>query len=106
MELLLLIGAHAIGDYALQSDYIAKNKGLDFWILLMHVFIWCTSISLCWSYLGNTILLHQYILILFIPHLICDYLKSHNLTFKNNKVSIILDQSIHIFQILILLLVS
>lgn len=36
---LLLLAGHALGDYALQSDYMAKEKANSLWVLLMHALI-------------------------------------------------------------------
>lgn len=36
---LLLLAGHALGDFALQSNYIATEKARSLWILLMHSLI-------------------------------------------------------------------
>ena len=36
--IIYIIIAHAIGDYVLQSSYLAGNKGKDDYILLIHCY--------------------------------------------------------------------
>ena len=56
MILLKLLFAHALGDYFLQTDYLACNKGRDNYLLIMHsilytlgiFFIFSTDIALTW----------------------------------------------------------
>ena len=34
--LFFIIACHAVGDYFLQSDFLARTKGENFWHMLMH----------------------------------------------------------------------
>lgn len=42
---IFVIFGHFIGDFALQSEWIAKNKGLYWYVLLAHGMIWTGVIS-------------------------------------------------------------
>lgn len=52
MNIIWLIFAHYIGDFALQSDWQAKNKGTKWYIMLAHCMIWTTCICVALQYLG------------------------------------------------------
>ena len=93
MILLKLLFAHALGDYFLQTDYLACNKGRDNYLLIMHsilytlgiFFIFSTNITLAWYW------------IILISHIVVDYLKARGITTKKfgNRNALILDQAIH-----------
>lgn len=48
----ILLLAHFIGDYALQNDYMALNKGKDNYVLFAHVATWTITISAAALLLG------------------------------------------------------
>ena len=81
--LFILVVCHLIGDYCLQSDFIAKTKGQNWY----HLFVHCTFYVVpfyvvfgwCWQ-LG----------IIFVSHVIVDALKA-----RYYKISYCLDQIIH-----------
>lgn len=62
--LYMLIICHFIGDYVLQSDFIAKTKGSNTWHMLVHAFLYivpfCFAIGWCWQV--NVILISHYII--------------------------------------------
>jgi len=81
MEILAkLIFAHAIADYALQSEFLALNKGDKLWLMMMHSVIvgGCMAIASGFLYIG------------FIEsgfHFIIDTLKAHNIIkWKEDKI--------------------
>lgn len=106
ITLMMLIGAHSIGDYALQSDYIASQKGKDLWVLTMHTFIWTTCISFMWLALGHTLTFVSWALILYIPHWVLDYVKSHGCSLRDDKKALWLDQGAHMVQLVVLMLLG
>ncbi len=92
MDLVLnLIACHFIGDFALQSEFISKNKGKSWEINFYHAITY-TSVFILFS----NISLSFYILIFF-SHLIIDPLKSRYGIIKN----IYTDQALHIIILLI-----
>lgn len=102
MTLIILILSHFIGDYALQNDYIALNKGKDNYVLFAHVAIWTFTLSATAIYLKLPITAPSIIGILLIPHFIIDYIKARNLLWcKSMKptYSLYVDQLLHLVQI-------
>lgn len=81
-SLVKIIFCHLVGDYVLQSDWIAKEKIHDMYILLVHCALYCLPFYLVY---GFTIQLA----VLFIMHVIIDLLKCMN------KIDIVKDQVCH-----------
>lgn len=106
--LIILLLAHFIGDYALQSDYIALNKGKDNYILFAHIAIWTFVITATTLLLGYSLFWYHILLVLLIPHFVADYIKAKNLLWCKKlspKTSLYIDQSIHFIQIIVLFLI-
>lgn len=95
-ELFWLIFVHCLGDYGLQSDWMAKMKKADNYVLLVHSIIWGGVVSLCLSYFG--ILSAWKVIFLIGGHFLMDYTKCHN-----KKDIWIIDQIFHFIQLLIVL---
>ena len=91
--LLKLLFAHSLGDYFLQTDYLAMNKGKDNYILCIHAILYTFAVALIF---GNEISQLWYWLILLI-HIPVDYIKARGITPKRfgDKNALILDQAIH-----------
>lgn len=91
-----LILAHFVGDYVFQSDYIAKNKGNDWYVMLVHSFLWAGCVCLGLQYLG----LYSFwkIPFLIIGHAPMDFLKTK---LPTKKWMIYPDQCYHILQLFI-----
>lgn len=100
--LLKILFAHSLGDYFLQTDYLAMNKGKDNYILCIHAILYTFAVSLIF---GNEISQLWYWLIL-LTHILVDYIKARGITPKaiGDKNALILDQGIH-YLILVLALV-
>jgi hypothetical protein len=70
IELLLkLVFCHLVGDYVLQSDFIAKSKGENWYHLFVHCVLYCLPFyivfGLTWQLLG-----------IFLTHIYIDSLKA------------------------------
>ena len=105
MGLLILLLSHFIGDYALQNDYIALNKGKDNYVLFAHVALWTFTVSATAIYIGLPLTTPIILGILLVPHFIVDYIKARNIFWcKHMKptTSLYIDQTIHAIQIIIL----
>lgn len=102
---LILAMAHAIGDYALQSDYIAKGKQTDLYLLIIHVNIWTLTITTIAMLIGLAPSIEAIVLCLWLPHLIMDYLKAQSAWFlkvvPNTRTQFIIDQSVHYLQLFV-----
>ena len=82
--LFFIIACHAVGDYFLQSDFLARTKGENFWHMLMH----CVLYSVPYAFIFG---IDYRLLIVFLTHIIIDLLKAR---FK--LINYVADQVLHI----------
>lgn len=103
---LALVFAHLLADYPLQGDYLATTKGKNIISLVSHAGIWTGVICVTTYLLGASVNLLD-ITWLFIIHAIQDYMKAKPLIFYKklapSKGGLLIDQLVHIGQILILI---
>lgn len=78
-----LLFCHMIGDYVLQSDFIAKTKGSN----LYHLFVYCVLYCLPFYILYGV---NVKLFVIFITHVVIDILKA-----KYNKINYAADQVLH-----------
>lgn len=99
--LLKLLFAHCLGDYFLQTDYLAMNKGKDNYILCIHSILYTLAVALVF---GNDISYLWYWMILLV-HIPVDYIKARGITPKiiGDKNALILDQAIHYLTLILAL---
>ena len=83
MDILNLILCHLIGDYVLQSDFIANTKGKNIYHLFVHCALYCVPFIILYGY-------DMKIIYLFVTHFIIDISKS-----KYNLISYFQDQISH-----------
>ena len=97
--LLKILFAHSLGDYFLQTDYLAMNKGKDNYILCIHAILYTFGVSLIF---GNEINQLWYWLIL-LTHILVDYVKVRGITPEiiGDKNALILDQIIHFLTLIL-----
>jgi hypothetical protein len=103
--LFLLILGHLIGDYALQTDYMASFKKTSKWVLTNHVAVYVLSI---WgAFIVYSAFYHPglfiaektigFLVVLFIQHWIQDYCKGR---YNNgSKQMYYFDQVLHIIML-------
>lgn len=90
--LIKLVFCHLLGDYFLQTDFIAQSKGKNLYHLFVHCALYCVPFYL-WFGLGWNLLF------VFLTHLIIDYLKAHK-----KAINYFTDQVLHYIVMLIYLL--
>lgn len=78
-----LIFCHLIGDYFLQSDFLAKTKGENWYHLFVHCVLYCLPFYLAFG-------LTWQLVFIFVVHVIVDPLKA-----RYNKINYITDQVVH-----------
>ena len=102
--LLKILFAHSLGDYFLQGEYLAMNKGKDNYLLCIHAILYTFGVSLIF---GNEISQLWYWLILLI-HIQVDYIKARGITPRiiGDKNALILDQIIHFLTLILALVVK
>lgn len=106
---LILLLSHFIGDYALQNDYIAINKGKDNYVLAAHVATWTFVVSIVAVFLKLNISSELIVCLLFIPHYTMDYIKARNILWCRKlspKLSLTIDQVFHFSQIIALYIIT
>ena len=106
MVLMTLIFAHLLADYPLQGEFLATMKGKNHIALVSHAGIWTGTILVAVHLLGYSVTLFD-VASLFIVHTIADFLKAKPVGIYKKldtlKGGLLLDQSIHLFQILVLM---
>lgn len=90
--LLILVFCHLIGDYVLQSDFLAKTKGENWYHLFIHCALYCIPFYVLFG-------LTWQLLFIFAIHLIVDPLKA-----RYNKISYAQDQLIHYLAMMVYLI--
>jgi hypothetical protein len=89
--ILKIIFCHLLGDYVLQSDYIATTKGKNLYHLIVHSFLYAVPFYFIFGY-------DYKIYIIIISHIIIDSLKA-----RYKVVDYMTDQIFHYFIALIYL---
>ena len=102
--LLFALMAHMTGDYLFQSDYLARNKGKDNYILLSHSVLYTVGVMIVAYVVGVEISLDG-LIILSALHFPVDYIKARGITpkYMGNKNALIFDQIVHYLTLLFVL---
>ena len=90
--IITLIFCHLIGDYVLQTDFIAKTKGTNWYHLIIHCALYCLPFFVIYG-------LTWQLLFIFITHIVIDPLKA-----RYNKINYITDQLLHYIVMLVYLM--
>lgn len=83
---------HLVGDYVLQSDFLAKTKGENWYHLLVHCILYCLPFYLIFGFSWK-------IGLIFIVHIIVDSLKA-----RYKVINYTTDQMIHYVSALVFLI--
>ncbi|MNC08783.1 hypothetical protein D3C75_563850 [compost metagenome] len=106
MPLLVLIFAHLLADYPLQGEFLATTKGRNLISLVSHAGIWTGTILTAVYLLGYGVNFND-VIFLFVIHAIADYCKAKPIGIYGRmdalKGGLLLDQSIHLMQILVIM---
>ena len=78
-----LFFCHLLGDYVLQTPYIAETKRKNSYHMFVHCSLYCFPFYLCFG-------LDQRILLVFLSHFLIDTLKA-----RYDRISVIMDQTLH-----------
>ena len=81
--ILKIIMCHLIGDYVLQSDFIAQTKGSNWYHLLVHCFLYVVPFYIVFGFDWRLI-------VILITHIVIDPLKA-----RWNKINYVTDQILH-----------
>lgn len=91
-RILQLLLCHLIGDYVLQNDFIATQKGENWYIMFVHCTLYLLSFYICFG-------LCWQLFAIYAVHLIVDPLKA-----KLGKINDMQDQILHYLALLLYLL--
>ena len=91
-----LIFSHYIGDVALQSEWIIKNKRKFWYAMLSHCIIWTACISIALEYVNKFDIWK--VLFLIIGHWLSDSYKISIYKTKKDKIFFYIDQIWHLIQ--------
>jgi hypothetical protein len=109
LSFLILVFAHLLADYPLQGDFLANMKGKNKLVLITHAGIWTGCIATAGYLIGYNVGFLD-IALLFVVHTVADHLKATGkLWYKNLdalKEGLFIDQSIHLMQIAIFILMN
>lgn len=90
IELLLkLVFCHLVGDYVLQSDFIAKTKGENWYHLFVHCTLYCLPFYVVFGFTWQLIAI-------FVTHIFIDSLKA-----RYKAIDYTTDQLLHYMMTLI-----
>ena len=82
-NIIKIIMCHAVGDYLFQTDYMAAEKGKDWYILFIHCVCYCVPFAAVFG-------IDWRLVIMFAVHVVTDALKA-----RYKMISLITDQFIH-----------
>ena len=109
MIFLALLFAHLLADYPMQGEFLATMKGKNHILLLSHAGIWTGCITVAGVLMGLDVGLID-IALLFVVHTIADWMKAANKfyypKFNALKGGLLIDQLIHVGQIILLMVMT
>ena len=109
MTFCILVFAHLLADYPLQGQFLSDYKGENYILLLTHVGIWTGTVALAGYFIGFDVNMLD-ILLLFTVHLLADGMKAKGKLWYAKmdalKEGLLVDQAIHVIQILIFMLLN
>lgn len=78
-----LVMCHLVGDYVLQSDYLAKTKGTEWYNLLVHCILYCVPFAVVFG-------IDWRLAVILITHIIIDAAKA-----RYHVINLFTDQVFH-----------
>ena len=81
--LIKIVLCHVVGDYLFQTDYMAREKGKDWYILFVHCACYCVPFVLVFG-------IGARLAVIFLTHIVVDAMKA-----RYGMIDIITDQVIH-----------
>lgn len=74
---------HAVGDYLFQTDYVAKTKGKDWYVLFIHCVCYCVPFAAVFG-------IDWRLAVMLAVHVVTDALKA-----RYNLITLTVDQFVH-----------
>ena len=102
MNIIWIIFAHFIGDFPMQGDFLANNKGQRWYLMFTHCIIWTACVCVVLQWLG--IYAFWKVLFLVVGHWICDKWKTTKPSTPEAWKYLYPDQLWHLIQCIIVYL--
>lgn len=93
-NMIILVLCHLIGDYVLQSDYIARTKGENLYHLFVHSALYCVPFMVVF---GAS--MQDCIFALFVTHMFIDAMKA-----RYKEIGYVADQLIHYLMLFLIVI--
>ena len=87
-KLFVLFLCHVVGDYVLQSDFIAKTKGENWWHLIVHCTLYLLPFYIAFGF-------RWMLLVTFAIHMMTDAFKA-----RYKMIGYVEDQAIHMINLM------
>lgn len=107
MAALLVLLAHYVGDYGLQTDYMAEHKGRDWYVLFAHAAVWTFMVAAAGMLGGLHVGAVPVIIVLLMPHMLIDMVKARRMLWvprMSDTAAFAVDQGLHMVQLTVFLL--
>lgn len=107
MSAIMVLLAHYLGDYGLQTDYMAEHKGRDWYVLFAHAAVWTFAVASAALFTGLHVTPLVVVVILLVPHMLIDMVKARKMLwvpYMSETGALLVDQSLHMVQLGALLL--
>lgn len=107
MAALLVLLAHYVGDYGLQTDYMAEHKGRDWYVLFAHAAVWTSMVAVAGMLGGLHVSAVPVIIVLLMPHMLIDMVKARRMLWvphMSDTAALAVDQGLHMVQLTVFLL--
>lgn len=92
-QIVKIVMCHIVGDYLFQTDYMAREKDRDWYILFVHCVCYCVPFAIVFG-------IDHRLMLIFITHIVVDALKA-----RWHMIGLLEDQLLH-YSIATLLLLS
>lgn len=99
LQVVIVVAGHFMGDYGLQNNWMAVNKGKNWYVLVAHAFVYSLTVWLCMEFASINVTLGG-MLYLIGSHIVIDKVKCMGYT---NEVG---DQVCHYLVLLTVVCIS
>ena len=91
-KIVKIVMCHIVGDYLFQTDYMAREKGKDWYILFVHCVCYCVPFAVVFG-------IDYRLMLMFIAHFVADALKA-----RWHMIGLFEDQLFHYWIAMLLML--
>ena len=100
------VAGHMVGDYLFQSDYLAKGKRTDDYLMFAHSVLYTVGVHLVYLLGFNKCLTYEELSFIMFTHMLVDIIKSRGILKVNGKeredIKLIVDQALHYLTLILI----